>query len=1035
MKGTPGSRAGGLRRYLLLGVSVVAICSLTTPIAGSAVAQSTEADTEPDLEMEQIIVRGLRRTIVNSLEQKRESAQIIDTLSSDMAGNFPDTNVAEALARIPGVSFVPEQATGIGEFISIRGLATAYNLITIDGVSAGTTSRDDRRVGLSAASADNVDETRVTKTPLPYDDGEGIGGQVNIITRTALDRGRDRLSFRAEGRYSEFAEPHLGWGFQAGFTKLFGENFGIDFSGEIKKRRVRNIQVNAANPSLFGDVPEAAIGDLENTAGVVPQSTLELEDVEYVSDDQERDQLSLSGSIAWDPVDSTRLSIVGRFSERESNSVESFMDFDHDDNFEPGDAPFFDDAELRLQPELEDQVNRHISLLAKGDTDIGRWSFDYFASYAIGREDQEDFELRFREDFRDFPGITTDEVAPFLPTGPNGRFPVPNLNPDQVDIVNAPTFLTLFDSNIDFRDRQEDERWSGGLNVAYDVSESSFVRRIRAGAKFETKNVQRDRFKITDSDDFINPDFSYDPAGDADNFPLGGTGLFDAGNHISLAQIGDPFGANGFGVLGIPQPDGGRFRELRSIFKQSFQDALDAGLADFELEEFRLIKEDTYGAYLQGEFAALDDRLQIIAGVRYERQEGDFLSTLTLTPTAVVTAADGSTAQVSLRSTEIDDTPGVVEPGELNATGRTESHWLPRLIATYRHNDNWVFRAAYTTAIARPNFNQLATISSEAELNVELEPAGLATIDPNATIDDLNALGLTAADVTNFETEFDIGNPDLEDAFAHSFDISVEYYQGNNTAFTVGLFYKRLDNFVFDDAGDPVDGQLGQDPVDIIADLDLAPGAATLFDSLGGLDSLIANGDLDVTQPTNGGTANIYGLEVGIFHQFTWAPGPLANLGFFGNVTYIESDAEVVTATLDDDDFLVANGDAQAGDPFVRKTDFFSQPSIIANAALFYETENFEVNLSYFYQGRQLLELADFGVDSFQQGFGRLDLNAEYQLPDIGPGRFALYFRVQDLTDGGAKPTIHEIFGSDERLNDVITFNGREFRFGIRGRF
>lgn len=60
----------------------------------------------------------------------------------------------------------------------------------------------------------------------------------------------------------------------------------------------------------------------------------------------------------------------------------------------------------------------------------------------------------------------------------------------------------------------------------------------------------------------------------------------------------------------------------------------------------------------------------------------------------------------------------------------------------------------------------------------------------------------------------------------------------------------------------------------------------------------------------------------------------------------------------------------------------------------------------------------------------------EYELP-LGYDRteFTVFFEVTDITDNGRKQTTFESFGRSERASDLSTFNGREFRFGIRGRF
>ena len=135
-------------------------CALMSGIAGSAMlaglatqAAAQEGDAAVTPEEDIVVVTGQRGSIVNSLDEKKNSESVTDILSADQVGRFPDPNVAEALARIPGISFQRENDTGQGEFISIRGLDASYGRVVVLVVvglvsrsmssSRGTTIADD----------------------------------------------------------------------------------------------------------------------------------------------------------------------------------------------------------------------------------------------------------------------------------------------------------------------------------------------------------------------------------------------------------------------------------------------------------------------------------------------------------------------------------------------------------------------------------------------------------------------------------------------------------------------------------------------------------------------------------------------------------------------------------------------------------------------------------------------------------------------------------------------------------------------------
>ena len=348
-------------------------------------------------------------------------------------------------------------------------------------------------------------------------------------------------------------------------------------------------------------------------------------------------------------------------------------------------------------------------------------------------------------------------------------------------------------------------------------------------------------------------------------------------------------------------------------------------------------------------------------------------------------------------------------------------------------NENLLLRGAFTTSIARPEFDQLAQ-SSEIDIFIGLVEDA---VPGAASLADLLAAGLGPDDIQEADFDIEIGNPDLENAYSYNIDASFEYYFGEGSAITVGVFYKHIDNFIFED----VIGIQGDFDPALLEGLALSNEGRQLLDQLGGLIALAdfsesGNGDFDVTQPQNGDSAEVYGVEFGIYHQFSWLPGWLDGFGFFGNVTLVESEAKIETVVSDADNAFVILGQAAEGDVIVRRTPFFNSPDITANASLFYEKYGLELALSAIYQGDQFEAFDDFGIDQFQQDYYQLDIDMEYELP-LGYDRteFTVFFEVTDITDNGGKQTTFESFGRSERASDLSTFNGREFRFGIRGRF
>jgi len=138
-------------------------------------------------------IEGSRTGQARALNQQRVAQNISNVISSDLTGQFPDKTIADAVKRLPGVTVETDTDTGgaEGRYITIRGMSAAFNAVSINGVRVAIANADDtisRQVPLDVISAKSADTIVVTKSLRPDQDGDSIGGAVDIETRSALDR-------------------------------------------------------------------------------------------------------------------------------------------------------------------------------------------------------------------------------------------------------------------------------------------------------------------------------------------------------------------------------------------------------------------------------------------------------------------------------------------------------------------------------------------------------------------------------------------------------------------------------------------------------------------------------------------------------------------------------------------------------------------------------------------------------------------------------------------------------------------------------
>ena len=99
-------------------------------------AQTNTDQDDNENAIEEVVIVGIRRAIVDSIDAKRNSDQIIDVISAEDVGKFPDKNVAESLSRVPGV--VINREFGEGERVSIRGTAPNLTRTLLNGHALAT---------------------------------------------------------------------------------------------------------------------------------------------------------------------------------------------------------------------------------------------------------------------------------------------------------------------------------------------------------------------------------------------------------------------------------------------------------------------------------------------------------------------------------------------------------------------------------------------------------------------------------------------------------------------------------------------------------------------------------------------------------------------------------------------------------------------------------------------------------------------------------------------------------------------------------
>lgn len=131
--------------------------------------------------------------------QQKNSDQIKSIVSADLINQFPDINVSEALQRVSGVNI--ERSNGEGTNIRIRGTPRNYTTVSIDGAQLPNTDGNNRTESLDLIPAELLSSMEISKSLLPENDGDAIGGSVNLKTPTATSK-KGKVSGSIAGGYA-----------------------------------------------------------------------------------------------------------------------------------------------------------------------------------------------------------------------------------------------------------------------------------------------------------------------------------------------------------------------------------------------------------------------------------------------------------------------------------------------------------------------------------------------------------------------------------------------------------------------------------------------------------------------------------------------------------------------------------------------------------------------------------------------------------------------------------------------------------------
>ncbi|WP_259161625.1 TonB-dependent receptor [Xanthomonas sp. 4461] len=307
---------------LALCITAALYCSGSAMAAGQE--QQAAAGTTPSAttELDTITVTGYRASLEKSQAVKRSANSIVDAISAEDIGKFPDINAAESLSHLPGISV--DRQFGEGEKVSINGTDPALNRVLLNGqtIASGDwggnpTDTSGRTFNYTLLSPEIIGLMEVYKTPEARIDEGSIGGTVIVHTRKPLDLPKNTIRGSVGYNYNDRSEEGNPRGSALWSWKNDDETFGALISATHDKQDLARAGIEYFGYTTGANIPASATitGDGSDVATArVPAG------INSAFFQQTRERSGVQGALQWKPNEQNEFNLTGLYIKGEYNN-------------------------------------------------------------------------------------------------------------------------------------------------------------------------------------------------------------------------------------------------------------------------------------------------------------------------------------------------------------------------------------------------------------------------------------------------------------------------------------------------------------------------------------------------------------------------------------------------------------------------------------------------------------------------------------------------------------------------------------------
>jgi TonB-dependent receptor len=608
--------------------------------------------------LEEVIVVGDGRSL--SLLAERSYVGKKSVITSTKIGQFPDLNAAEAASRLPGVN-IDTTDRGEGRFVSIRGAPPTFNRVKVNGMMIGSPELNGMSVPLDVFPAGQIAEIQVTKSVLPSEDANSVGGEINLSLPTAFGKSAAR-QFQVKYGQAEVGRNTDRYGGEFVTSSVFGaeDQYGFTASAHYDRRQLTGEAIRVPDWDL--------IDDLSGFGDVYAIDSMELRNYENL-----RENSSLSTILEWKPSGATRLyfqASLNQFDEEEVRHRYRQEVEDGGDVVDDGSAivtavgagestasriTIADIDGTTRDWQIDDTPQKIVLVSFGGESEFENWRTSYMAGYSDTSEHRNIQFLEFEHN--EGGALTFDSTRnPYLPA----LIPVSGPSPFDADEY----FLNALDKIRSYRD-DDVVTLDADATRAFNLSSGNLLE-----LSFGTRATLRQR--ALDEDDVVWDGGS--------PLLLSDSRYFTADTNRDLLETYD------YGPSVLREGVGFLFDDPDSHLTFNPADTMINNLiSDYTADE------NVYAAFLQGQY--LFGPYTIVAGVRMERTE------------------------LELAGYGVTDDDEIIEL----ENSHSYTDWFPSVHFRWDMHEDLILRSSMTRTLSRPLFGDLTPAAEIDFDDMEIE--------------------------------------------------------------------------------------------------------------------------------------------------------------------------------------------------------------------------------------------------------------------------------------------------------------------------